>query len=527
MPSSAAAFRRRREQGSETPFNDTDFLRLVPEFNRQMAPLLLPCCFGRTGQQIWMSITVESADPNPISPVANSPALAVVSGVQRFWMEKGSPQLPKIERADGLYLWDESGRRYIDASSGPVACNLGHSHRHVIEAMRQQAERVSYAFPTNFESQAAADLTANLASLTGPGLEHGLFVSGGSEAVEMSIKFARVHALATGNERKTTVLARTPSYHGNTFGALAVSGEAYVEPVYADMLRMMPKIPLPSAYRPPAGMTPDEYAHSCIKAFEREVVEQGPESVLAFIMEPVTGLSGGASYAPDFYYRGIREICSNYDILLIYDEVMSGSGRTGKFLAAHHWPDARPDIVALAKGLGAGYFPLGALVTGSHLLEPVVANGGFRMGHTGMSSPLSCAVANAVLEVLINEDLMDNAEQMGAYYRQRLVEIQQTSRILGDVRGMGLLNAVELVSDKDSRAFLPPEVAINSRIVAAAMARGLLIYARPSAGGGYGDWLMMTPPLNVTRAQIDEIADLFADSLSEVESKLAEEGAIV
>jgi adenosylmethionine-8-amino-7-oxononanoate aminotransferase len=340
----------------------------------------------------------------------------------------------------------------------------------------------------------------------------------------MSIKFARTWALATGRSSKTKVLARNPSYHGNTFGALAVSGESYVDPVYGDMLRLMPKIPVPSAYRPPAGMNGDEHARVCAEALDIEIRRQGPDTVLAFIMEPVTGLSGGASSAPDFYYRRIREICNEHDVLLIFDEVMSGSGRTGRFLAAHHWPDARPDIVALAKGLGAGYFPLGALVAGTKLVDAVADAGGFRMGHTGMSSPLSCAVAAAVIGVVVEENLMDNAERMGEYYRGRLGEVRDGSRILGDVRGMGLLNAVEMVADPSTRAPLPPEAEVNGRICRAALERGLLIYARATAGGSFGDWLMMTPPLNVTAAQIDEIVEVFTESLAAVESDLVRDG---
>ena len=442
-------------------------------------------------------------------------------GVQHFWMKKGEAQLSRIDRADGIYLWDTEGRRYIDMSSGPAVCNLGHNNANVLKAMAAQASRVTYCYPTAFESEANTELSNLLCSLTGPGLERAFFVSGGSEAVEMCLKFARYHALATGKVQKCKIISRVPSYHGNTLGALSLTGEGYVEPLFSDMLRLMPKVPLPMSYRWPEGFGNSEsHAEYCLTCLEEEILAQDPDKVLAFIMEPVTGVAGGAMVAPDFYYQRVREICDRHDVLLIYDEVMSGVGRTGKYLAAHHWPDARPDIIALAKGFSGGYYPLGAMVVADRLLEPVVEQGGFHMGHTYKSNPLGCAVGKAVLEEIIDKDLIANAAIMGDYLAKRLGDIQKNIAILGDVRGKGLLIAIEIVADKKTKASLPSGIDVIGRIVNIARELGLLIYARKNSGSGNGDWLMVTPPLIITQAQIDEMIELLSQTLQRFQDEL-------
>jgi len=445
-------------------------------------------------------------------------------GVQCFWMKKGETQIDRIAKAEGLYLWDTNGKRYIDASSGPVTCNIGHANEHVLKSLRIQSEKVSYAYPSAFESEPVTDLADMLCELTGPGLERAFFVSGGSEAIEMCLKFARHHAVATGQTTRSKIISRTPSYHGNTLGALAITGESYIEPMFSDMLRLMPKVPLPVSYRVPEGYTRESYAEHCAQALENEIVTQGADTVLAFVIEPIAGVAGGAVYAPDFYYRRIREICDKYGVLLIFDEVMSGAGRTGKFLAAHHWPDALPDIVALAKGFSAGYFPLGAMVVADRLLEPVIDSGGFHMGHTYKANPLGCAVGGAVLREVIKNELIENAATMGKYLRKKLRELMSTCSVLGDVRGMGLLNAIEIVGDQESKVMLPDAADVVPNIVTIARELGLLIYARKNAGGGLGDWLMITPPLTVTQQQIDEIVELLGQTLRTFEKQAMNQG---
>jgi adenosylmethionine-8-amino-7-oxononanoate aminotransferase len=275
-------------------------------------------------------------------------------GVQHFWMKAGSLQLPRIDRARGLRVWDCDGKEYIDCTSGPVAINLGHGNARVLRAMRAQAERACFAYPSYFESEANTRLSDLIAGQAGEGLDRAFFVSSGSEAVEKCIELARMHALACGQGSRFKVISRAPSYHGSTLGALALTGDPVSTGRMRPMMREMPKVPAPLTYRPPEGMDGASYAQQCAERLRETIEAEGPETVLAFIMEPIGGLSAGATYAPDPYYSRVREICTAYDVRLIYDEVISGAGRSGRFLAAHWWPAARPDLVVRDGRSGVG-----------------------------------------------------------------------------------------------------------------------------------------------------------------------------
>ncbi len=444
--------------------------------------------------------------------------------VQLFYTPAGGQRRPTIDRAEGLYMWDTEGRRYIDACSGPVASNLGHGNPRVIEALVDQARRASFAFPAAFESEANAALGDLVASLAGPGLERAFFVSGGSEANESAIKLARQYAVAKGEGQRWKVIGRLPSYHGATLGALAVTGDPAAEELFGPMMKLMPKVPAPFSYRVPEGYTAETWADEAAEALDREILKQGPETVLAFIMEPVGGLSTGALVAPDAYYRRVREICNRHGVLLIYDEIMSGAGRTGSFLAAGHLPDARPDLVTLAKGISAGYAPLGAVLAPRDMVALVAERGGFAHGYTYFSNPLSCAVGLAVVREMLDQDLMANAQRMGAVLRERLSTLMSRSPIVGDVRGKGLLMAIELVADKQTKAMIPVERMAPYRVADLALERGLIQYVRRTANGIYGDWLMVTPPLIVTEAQIDEVVGILGDCLNALAAELRTAG---
>ena len=258
--------------------------------------------------------------------------------VQLFFLKKSDPRRPMVERGEGIYLWDTQGRRYIDASSGPIASNLGHGNARVIEAADRQMRKVAYASRVFFENEANIALADLVTGLAGPGLDRAFFVSGGSEANESAMKMARQYAITQGQASRWKVLSRNPSYHGSTLGTIAISGDPVSEANFGPMTRLMPKVPAPFTYRLPAGHTAQTYAEHCAAALEETILREGPETVLAFFLEPVGGLATGALVAPDAYYARVREICSRYGVLLVFDEVMSGSGRTGEFLAAHHWP---------------------------------------------------------------------------------------------------------------------------------------------------------------------------------------------
>jgi len=437
-----------------------------------------------------------------------------------FFAPTGSRRRPVIARAEGIYMWDTDGRRYIDASSGPVVTNLGHGDAAVIEALVAQARRACFAFPTAFESEANTALADLITGLAGPGLERAFFVSGGSEANESAIKLARQYAVAKGEPQRRTIIAREPSYHGATLGALAISGDPVSDELFGPLMRVMPKVPAPFTYRVPAGHTAETWAEAAADALDREIRTQGPETVLAFVIEPVGGLSTGALVAPDAYYRRVREICDRYGVLLIYDEIMSGAGRTGAFLAAHHWPAARPDIVSLAKGIGAGYTPMGVMLAPREMVALVAERGGFAHGYSFFTNPLTCAVGLAVLRRMVDGKLTENAARMGGILRQRLEALMARSPIVGDVRGKGLLMAIELVADKASKAMIPLARMAPYRIAELAFERGLIQYVRRTANGAHGDWLMITPPLIVTEAQIDEIVGILGESIEAFTAEL-------
>lgn len=420
---------------------------------------------------------------------------------------------PLVARAEGIYFWDRGGKRYIDGSSGAMVANIGHSNPRVLAAMRRQMDEATFAYRLHFENEAAETLARRIAKRMPAQLDRVFFVSGGSEAVESCLKLARQYAIAAGQGSRYKIISRYPSYHGATLGALALTGYAPMTAPFAPMMREMPKIPAPTCYLDHDDLDWNARGLRYAELLRDEIRRQGPETVLAFIMEPVGGASTGALVAPDSYYARIREICDEYGILLILDEVMSGVGRTGRFLAAEHW-DLRPDIVAMSKGFAAGYAPLGAMVADRRLVEPVLDKGGFIHGYTYAGNPLACAAGLAVLDEIETDDLMGNAARMGALLKLRLAELMERFPFIGDVRGLGLLLAFELVADRDSMQPLPKELNAYNRLVDIAYDKGLIIYSRRTRGGLDGDHFLVCPPMIVTEAQIGEIMALLTDSLT-------------
>jgi len=427
-----------------------------------------------------------------------------------FWP---TPDRPMVERGEGIYLWDTTGKRYIDASSGPQTTNLGHGNKRVLAAMQAQAEKVSYAFRSHFLNEPAEGLARDIAAAAPNHLDMAFFCSGGSEAVETCVKLARQYAIADGEPARYKVISRIPSYHGTTLGALSLTGDPAGFSMFAPMMVNQPKIPAPFCRYRPAGQSEEEAALGFANALETEIINQGPETVLAFIMEPVGGAATGALTAPDAYYLRIRHICDKYGVLLIFDEVMSGAGRCGKFLSAEYWPNAMPDIVALAKGLGAGYMPLGACLAPREMVEAVQNHGGFMHGHTYSASPVACTVGRAVLAEYTEHGLIENAAKMGAILKSRLEALLDDYEFIGEIRGKGLLLAFDVVADRETGKPLPPEFNAYLRLAQEAYDRGLIIYSRRVMGGVRGDHFLVTPALTVTEAEIDEIMDLLVQSL--------------
>ncbi len=420
---------------------------------------------------------------------------------------------PLLDRAEGVYMWDAGGRRYLDGASGAMVCNIGHSNPRVLAAMRAQMERATFGYRLQFENEPAETLASELVGQMPAGLDRVFFVSGGSEAVESCLKLARQWAIAAGHAGRYKVISRFPSYHGGTLGALAVTGYAPMTAPFAPMMQEMPKIPAPTCYLDRDGLTMEQRGLRYADMLEAEILRQGPETVLAFIMEPIGGAATGALVAPDSYYLRVREICDRYGLLLIYDEVMSGAGRTGRFLAAQHWP-VMPDLVALSKGFAAGYAPLGALVAPAWIVEPVLAAGGFIHGHTYAGNPLACAAGLAVLREVVERDLPARAGEKGGRLRAGLEGLMARHGLIGDVRGKGLLLAAELVADRATMEPLAPARMAASRLVDLAYERGLILYWRRTRGGHCGDHVMVCPPLTVEDNELAELVSILDDALT-------------
>ena len=437
--------------------------------------------------------------------------------IQTFYI--GNKKMPVVERGEGVYLYDEEGKKYFDASSGPITCNIGHANPKVLEAIKNQSGKVCFASHAFFENRPNRDLAKSLVNLTGNKYDQAFFVSGGSEAIEASFKLSKQYALACGQTKKHKIIARAPSYHGSTMGAFSASDDSEMKDNFQSLTKVSIKVPAPLSYRVPDNFDKSSYARFCLDELERTIIDEDPEEVLAFIMEPVGGLSTGALVAPDFYYKQVREICDRHGVLLIYDEVMSGAGRTGKFLAADHWEGSDPDLVILAKGLCAGYSPLGALLAPNKIVEPVVSSGGFLHGHTYASNPLSCAIANAVLNEVIEGNLIENARLVGDYLKKGLERLASQQSIIGDVRGKGLLLAVEIVSDVRTKSMFDMDQRAIYRISELGIKNGILLYTRKTAKGENGEWLMIAPPLISTTDQCDDFLSRLNETLKDFQKE--------
>lgn len=426
---------------------------------------------------------------------------------------------PMLARASGVHIWDVNGKRYLDGSSGAMVSNIGHSDPRVIEAMRQQMDKSTFGYRLHFETEPGEKLAEKVSRLSPAGMEKVFFVSGGSEAVESAIKLARQYAVTVGQGARWKVISRSPSYHGSTLGALALTGYAPLTDPFLPMMQAMPKIPAPRAYLDGLDMEDPATGLHYAAMLEAKILEEGAASVLAFIHEPVGGASTGALVPPAGYMAAIREICDRYGVILIHDEVMSGGGRTGRFMGAEHW-GVDPDIIAISKGFGAGYAPLGAMIAHERFIEPVLTAGGFMHGHTYAGNPLACAAGLAVLDVIEADNLMDNAAKIGSLLKSRLQDLMQRFSFIGDVRGEGLLLAFELVSDRRTMAPLPKAMSAHSELVELAYEEGLIIYSRRTRDGIEGDHFLVCPPMISTKTDVEEIVAKLTSALEQFEGRV-------
>jgi len=429
--------------------------------------------------------------------------------------------LPTVERGEGVWLIDRDGGRWLDGCSGAVVANLGHGHPDIIAAMRRQAEKVAFAYRTQFENEPAIELGRALADRLHQGLNRTFFVSGGSEAVETAIKLARSYHAARGDDSRYRIVSRFPSYHGSTLGALAATGYRPLTDGYAPMMVQSHHVAASTCYRCPFGLSYPDCQLACAQDLERALEALDPTTVAAFVFEPIGGASTGAIVPPDAYFGTIREIARRHGILVIYDEVMSGAGRTGAFCAHQHWePDAHVDILTLSKGLGAGYTPLGAVVCKDEIAETVLDAGAFPHGFSYAGNPLSCAVGLEVLNVLARDGLVERAADVGEKLGDALRELAERHPIVGDVRGKGMLWGLEFVADRESRTPFPMEAAAAQQVTLAAAGERLLIYPRKGGGGLAGDHALVAPPLTISGDEIEELLARLDRALSRAEAQL-------
>lgn len=454
------------------------------------------------------------------------------------WTGPGGPQdvfaredpdwpLPRIVSGDDIYLYDQAGNRYIDVSSGPVASNLGHNNRRVIETIKQQAETLCFAQSRVARTNENMELAEKLALTAGDGYERAFFVSGGSEAIDTAVKFSRQWAFANGEKDRKKIISFMPSYHGGLISTIGFGGDEVPLEVFEGMMQVSEKIPAPMSYRPPDGLTPEQNEDRIVGLFQETVERVGPEKVLAFMYEPVGGVATGCNVLSNRFLKAIRQICTSHGILMIADEVMAGAGRTGKFLAASHTPDGMPDLIVLAKGIGAGYTPLGIMLAPAAMVDRLAKMLGYPYGHTAAANPLSCAIGTAALEETIERDLIGNAERMGQYLTDRIWALADECPVIGDVRGRGLLLATEVVANRATKERFPADVVAPDMIRRLAFNHGLTIYGRRTNNGKFGDWIMTSPPLIITAEQIDEMVERFGATLKDFADEAVRAGAKV
>jgi len=430
--------------------------------------------------------------------------------------------LPVVERGEGVYLYDTNGKRYLDGSSGPVACNIGHGVKEIAEAMAAQAEKVSYAFRSQFTSEPMEKLADLIAEMAPGDLKRVFFVSSGSEASEMAAKIARQYHLERGNMRKELIVSRWLSYHGITLGALSMSGFVFRRKNYVMSLLPYPKIPACYCYRCPLELEYPQCQVACARKLREVIQTTGKDYVSAFIAEPMVGAAAGATGAPPEYFQMIREICDEFDILFVADEVMTGFGRTGKNFAMEHW-GVVPDLMTFAKGASGGYYPLAGVIVSDKIYQTLKSGTGkFAAGHTYSGTPLAGAVGVKVIEYFRKNNLLGNVNQLSEYLMEQLKSLYKYSMV-GDIRGKGFFTGVEFVKNRATKEpFDFPEYAkVSSMVVEKAFENGLIIY--PGGGtvdGHRGDHILVAPPLTIQKKEMDELIYLLDKSIREVQKVL-------
>ncbi len=431
---------------------------------------------------------------------------------------RNSNNLPPVGlRGDGVYLTDSDGKQYLDGSGGAAVSCLGHGDQAVIEAIKSQLDSMAYAHNSFLTSEPAEQLADILIDNAPAGLDRVYFVSGGSEAIEAALKLARQYYLEIGQTKRSKIIARRQSYHGNTLGALAVGGNAWRRAQFSPLLIDVSHIAPCFAYRGREGTESEEaYGQRIADELEEEIQRLGPENVMCFVAEPVVGATLGAVPAVEGYFRRVREICDRHGVLLILDEVMCGMGRTGSLFACEQ-EGVSPDICTIAKGLGAGYQPIGAMICSKTIHDAIQRGSGFfQHGHTYLSHPVACAAGLAVLKKLTG-GLVSGVASKGNYLQTQLKARFEKNAHVGDIRGRGLFVGLEFVRDRETKACLDPALKFNAKLKAAAFTNGLICY--PMGGtidGQQGDHVLLAPPFISQDTHLDELVDKLGTAIDHV-----------
>jgi len=422
--------------------------------------------------------------------------------------------LPKVSHGSGCYVVDTAGKQYIDGSGGPAVFSLGHSHPEVNAAIKSQLDRIAHGYRYTFTSEPLEQLTQMIQHQAGPGFEHSIYVSSGSEATESALKVALQYHWSRGDKQRSRFIARKRSYHGTTLGALSISGFAQRRKQFENSLLPCSFVSSASTYRPAVAGSEEDLAQFLADELEQEIGRLGAENVAAFVFEPVVGAAGGVVSAPAGYAAKVRAVCDRHGVLLIADEVMCGAGRCGTWRALEH-DNVRPDIMMLAKSLGGGYVPLGAVFYSARVAEPIFSkDGGPNTGHTFTGHTLACAAAAKVQEIVMRDGLVAAVNERGPRLLAGLHDAIGDIDAVGDIRGRGHFMGIELVADRDSKESFDPALQLTEIIRARTLEAGLICY--PVSGttdGVHGDVVVLAPPYIASDAEIDEIIQKLATGL--------------
>ena len=427
---------------------------------------------------------------------------------------------PMISHGKGVFLYDRSGKSYLDASSGAVTANIGHGVPEIKEAMIKQANEVSFVYRSQFTSEAAEQLAEKIKALTKGNLSYSFFVNSGSEATETALKLAIQYWQEKKKPQKQKMISRWMSYHGITLGALSMSGHPVRRDRFSTVLEAYPTISPPYCYRCPYEMDDYTFGQLCANELELTIRRIGSDHIAAFIAEPIIGAAGAAIVPPDGYFQRLKEICEEYDILFIADEVMTGFGRTGKMLACEHW-GVEPDIVTFGKGMSGGYTPIAATAMTDKVIEPIMNGSKSIMGgHTLSANPLSCAISLAVLDYVEKHHLPERAEKIGEYLINALQKRKERFSFIGDIRGKGLLIGIEFVVNQQTKEPFPLSIPVTNEIIKLGMKQGIILYpAAAGLDGVSGAAIIIAPPLTISLKECDELLNRFDQTLYAFQEK--------